>query len=115
MTINHEEADASILIQARNGDLAQALGKVIGHALNEVGFGNVSVVHNPTGNEGDAVEQSDFEQGGSMLDAIADANPSLFQSKIDVLSFKLDDDTDLLPPEESAHLAEIIAADDDDS
>jgi hypothetical protein len=109
----HEEAAASIVISARSSDLAQALGKVVGHALQEVGFGNVAVTHSDE--EGvEPLEQTDLEQGKSLLEAIADANPDTFRGPIAIHSFGLGDETDLLPPEESAHLAEIIAEDDED-
>jgi hypothetical protein len=111
MSDDFEEPGASIVISARNNDFAQALGKVVGNALQEVGFQHVKVTHSDE--EGaEPVEQTDLEQGKSLLDAIADANPDLFRQPISIHSFTVDTDTDLLTAEEAENFAHAIDADD---
>jgi hypothetical protein len=109
---------ATIIVESDNNAVAQALGKVIGQAVQTVGFSNVSVKHNANLDDNNAAEpQSDWEQGKSMLDAIADANPALFSGKIEVVSICLgepEEDESDLPPNEAADMADAMEHDRDD-
>lgn len=103
------DAIASVLVQSDDNELALALGKVIGHAIQQVGFQNVEVGHSDMGEDDTPVVQTDFEQGKSLLEAMADANPALFRGRINVLSICSDGWYDELEAEEVAHLADILA------
>ncbi|BDD79602.1 hypothetical protein [Burkholderia phage FLC9] len=106
---------ATIIVESDNNEVARALGRVIGQAVQDVGFGNITVKHNDNTNVNEKLEdQTDWEQGKTMLEAIADATPSIWQQRIEVVSCCLaepEEDEDDLPPEESAHIAAIVADD----
>lgn len=106
-----EQPLATVLVQSHDNELALALGKVIGHAISEVGFKNVNVGHSAMADDDTPEPQTDFEQGKSLLEAMSDANPALFQGRIEVLSYLVEAEIDVLEPEESAHLADILAED----
>lgn len=113
---------ASILIQSEDVGLAQALGHVIGSAVQDVGFTDVNVVHIDDIDDGEGVSQTDYE-GPSLLQAIKASNPDIFESRIDITSCVVEAFVYETSEEESgdpltdevaaAHLAEI--AQDNDS
>lgn len=111
-------AIASVIIESDNNELALALGKVVGHAIQNVGFTNVTVTHNAdVSSEGDGEPQTDFEQGKSLLDAMADANPALFHRRIEVVSACLEPELEVemdLPPNEAADLEVALELDRDE-
>lgn len=113
-----ENAIASVIIESDNNELALALGKVVGHAIQNVGFTNVTVTHNAdVSSEGDGEPQTDFEQGKSLLDAMADANPALFHRRIEVVSACLEPELEVemdLPPNEAADLEVALELDRDE-
>lgn len=112
---------ATVIVESDNNDVAQALGRVIGHAIQNVGFNNVTVKHHENlaeASDDKGTDQTDWEQGKSMLEAMADANPSLFHGRIEVVSACLgepeDEDEADLPPNEAADLEVAIDLDRDD-
>jgi hypothetical protein len=113
-----QDAVASVIIESDNNDLALALGKVVGHAIQNVGFTNVTVTHNAdVSSEGEGEPQTDFEQGKSLLDAMADANPALFHRRIEVVSACLEPELEVemdLPPNEAADLEVALELDRDE-
>lgn len=110
-----DEPLATIIVESDNNEVARALGRVIGQAVQDVGFGNITVKHNDNTSVNEKLEdQTDWEQGKSMLEAIADASPGIWQQRIEVVSCCLsepEEDAGELTPEEVAHLAEIAADD----
>lgn len=118
MSVVNEAPIASIAIESDNADLALALGKVVGHAVQTAGFTNITLTHNADLSvEGDGEPQSDFEQGKSLLDAMADANPALFHGRIEIVSggfAEAADDEVELPPVEAADMEVLMELDRDD-
>jgi hypothetical protein len=114
MSVAQENSVASVIIESDNNELALALGKVVGHAIQTAGFTNVTHTHNADlSEEGEGVPQTDFEQGKSLLDAMADANPLLFTGRVDVFSACVEGEADL-PPDEAEELAVVIDLDRDE-
>jgi hypothetical protein len=113
-----EDAVASVVIESDNNELALALGKVVGHAIQNVGFTNVTVTHHADmSSEAAGDPQTDFEQGKSLLDAMADANPALFHRRIEVVSACLEPELEVemdLPPNEAADLEVALELDRDE-
>lgn len=114
---------ASILVQSPDGELAYALGVVIGNAVQKAGFHDVNVMHCDDIDVGsECVPQMALEDGPSLLQQMKLFNPNLFDARINITSsvaevIEEDDqpsnedlsEEDELPldDEAAAHLAEI--------
>jgi hypothetical protein len=110
---------ASILIQSEDVGLAQALGHVIGAAVQHVGFTDVNVQHyDDLEDSSEGVPQTDFE-GPSLLQALKAGNPDLFESRIDITSCVAEawvndfesaeeSEDEVVDEVAAAHLAEIV-------
>lgn len=110
---------ASILIQSEDVGLAQALGHIVGAAIQHVGFTDVNVEHyDDLEDSTEGVSQTDFE-GPSLLQVIKASNPDIFDFRIDITSCVaepwVNDINSAEEPEDeivdevaAAHLAEIV-------
>lgn len=111
---------ASILVTSEDEKLAAVLGKVVGLAVEQAGFSDIHVTHVEDIDSETEEIVTNLSDAPTLLQAMKDANPDLFDTRIQICSavaepFGSDngdtEDEDALPDDASAHLAAIAAED----